>query len=186
MRRLQAREEERVTVKSVDLTADRLRSELNYDPESGVFTWRSSTSHRVMGARAGTVEKEGYLVISVFRRQYRAHRLAWLYVRGQWPLHQIDHINGTRADNRISNLRDVPQTLNQQNKRCAGSNNRSSCLLGVSWHRRHAKWVAAISVAGKRRNLGYFETAEAASAAYLSAKREMHPGMVDLLGVRNA
>jgi hypothetical protein len=114
-----------------DLTAERLRELLHYDPETGVFTWlprqremfREARHHaiwntRYSGKRAGHAGAAlGYETISVIDRAYFSHRLAWLYVHGAWPLCEIDHINGVRTDNRIVNLRDVARGVNQQNIR---------------------------------------------------------------------
>ena len=88
------------------ITADELRSILHYNPLTGVFTRiRSAHPHRV-GVVVGSVS-HGYILIGLLGKRYRAHRLAWLYVYGTWPKHDIDHINRNRSDNRICNLRDV-------------------------------------------------------------------------------
>ena len=107
-------------------------------------------------------------------REYSAHRLAWLYVHGAWPTGQIDHINGDRGDNRISNLRDVTPALNTQNQRRAARSNKSSGLLGVTANR--GRWLAQISIGGKSRNLGRYATPEEAHAVYVAAKRVLHAG----------
>lgn len=103
-----------------------------------------------------------------------AHRLAWLYVYGEWPQHGLDHINGVRLDNRISNLRDVPQTINLENQRKAKGLTKSG-FLGVE-RTRGGKWAARIVANGKRYGLGVFATPEAAHSAYVTAKRKLHEG----------
>lgn len=159
------------------LTAERLRELLSYDSETGVFLRVARTSNRIKaGDKAGTRRPDGYLKVSVDGHQFLAHRLAWFYVHGFWPQHQIDHINGDRSDNRIANLRDVPPTLNQQNQRRAHSRNASSGLLGASWDRRKAKWVAQMSCGKASKHIGYFNTKDEAAAAYLTAKRRLHEG----------
>ncbi|WP_230878255.1 HNH endonuclease signature motif containing protein [Burkholderia sp. 9779_493] len=105
-----------------------------------------------------------------------AHRLAWFYVYGEWPSGDIDHIDGVRTNNAINNLRDVPRGVNMQNQRRARSNNRTSGLLGVTWHARRYRWCAQIQVDGKRKGIGYFDDAETAHQAYLDAKRKLHAG----------
>jgi hypothetical protein len=106
---------------------------------------------------------------------YKAHRLVWLYVNGAWPTHSIDHINGIRDDNRIENLRDVPQKVNGENRRQAQRNNQSG-YLGVSWNRSRGKWAASIRTDRRLKHLGWFDSPEEASEMYLSAKRRMHVG----------
>lgn len=157
-----------------DLTAARLRDLLNYDAETGVFTRRVRTSNRVkVGDRVGTYSaSDGYLRAHIGNRLYLMHRLAWLYVNGGWPAKNLDHANGDRQDNRIANLREAMHRENGQNV-VAHRDNKSG-LLGVTWHRQANGWNARICVDGKQRSLGIFQTAEAAHAAYLKAKAELH------------
>lgn len=155
------------------LTAERLREALHYDHETGVFTWRSRTSNRVkIGDIAGAIDLNGYRLIGVDGRLYKAHRLAWLYVYGRWPVKQIDHINGVCDDNRIENLREATDAENMQNQGIR-ANNRSG-FPGVSWASQRGKWQATIQVNGKTRALGRFAAAEDVYAAYLKAKAEHH------------
>lgn len=150
-----------------ELTQARLKELLHYDPETGVFTWHN-------GKTAGGLSGHGYLKIQVRGRQYYLHRLAFLWVTGVWPAQEVDHINGVRDDNRWVNLREVGQLENQHNRAFAQRNN--SCgFLGVSWNKKYLAWQSKIMVAGKRVWLGYHPTAEAAHAAYLKAKDELHP-----------
>jgi hypothetical protein len=150
-----------------------LRKLLRYDPQSGEFTWRDRRANRVkIGARAGSIDFKGYRTIKVQGRNYKAHRLAWLHMTGEWP-HEIDHRNGEKADNRWSNLRLSNQSLNRQNMRRAYKNNQSG-YLGV--HVKGNKFQAKIKVNGVERSLGYFASATACHNAYLKAKRELHPG----------
>ena len=150
------------------ITADELRSILHYDPLTGVFTRiRSAHPHRV-GVVVGSVS-HGYLLIGVLKRRYRAHRLAWLYVYGTWPKHDIDHINRNRSDNRIANLRDV---TNQQNLCNAGDfSTNTSGRKGVYWDKRDSRWRACIVNKGRYLSLGYFDTQAKAVAARVAAER---------------
>ena len=120
------------------------------------------------------MNSNGYAVIKVDSVTYKAHRLAWLCVHGEWPAGQIDHINGSRTDNRIANLRDVPHLINAQNRRRANRNN-STGLLGVS-HGKAGGYVATICVGSKTEYLGVFSSAEEAHQMYLLAKRQKHLG----------
>lgn len=150
---------------------------LSYSAETGVFTW---SSNRRGGARvgdiAGTVKRGGYVQINVLGRLCYAHRLAWLFATGAWPTGYIDHIDGNPSNNRIDNLRDVSAEENQQNQRRAHASNKSSGMLGVSMCKQTGRWSAKISVANKTKNLGRFDTADAAHQAYISAKRALHTG----------
>ncbi len=147
---------------------------LHYDAETGVFTWRVRSANCIkVGDVAGSKNGKGYIGIKLLGRQYQAHRLAWLYTHGAWPAGQIDHIDGCRINNAIANLRDVSQSVNQQNIRSARSNNTHG-FLGVT--RNGKRWRAQICVDGKQRRLDGFSTPELASAAYLEAKRRLHAG----------
>jgi hypothetical protein len=158
------------------LTQEKLKSLLRYDPETGVFTRLQKAAHNAGG---GTVNRlSGYRTLSVEGKLYYAHRLAFLYMTGAWPEHQADHINGDREDNRWSNLRDATPLVNQQNLVSAQSNNCTG-FLGVSYapkRRGEKKYVAQLFANGKRRHCTYHETPEAAHAAYLVAKRQLHEG----------
>lgn len=153
-----------------DLTAERLRELLRYDPGTGIFRWRVSTNRRiVVGQIAGTIS-HGRVQIKVAGNLQRAHRLAWLYVHGEWPADLIDHKNGDATDNRIANLRQADKSINAQNQRRANSRNKTG-LLGVS----PARW-GGFRARIDHDYLGVFPTAEEAHQAYLKAKRERHPG----------
>lgn len=158
-----------------NLSADRLRELLHYDSETGVFRWKLKTSNRIkIGEPAGgKLSNFGYFRIGIDGVVYQAHRLAWLYVHGRWPDGQLDHINGCGSDNRIANLRDVPQTTNMQNLRAARKDSKCG-LLGVSTNGK--KWRSRILINGVAKHLGTFETQELAHEAYIEAKRRYHSG----------
>jgi hypothetical protein len=155
------------------ITAAELKSELLYNADNGTFTWLKHKSiHAKQGAIAGRPNHSGYILIIINGTSYRAHRLAWLYVHGVWPTNYLDHINGDRADNRIANLRECTIAENAQNSKKAHKDSRTG-LLGI--RKSKNKWQARICVAGKQFNLGLHETPEAAHAAYIAAKTDMHP-----------
>jgi hypothetical protein len=159
------------------LTHERLVEVLHYDRHTGSFTWSQDGRGRFKraGAAAGRINPTwGRRCIGIDGREYLAARLAWLYVHGRWPEHEIDHINGDRLDDRIENLRDVTRTVNQQNIRRARAGTRSG-VLGV-FQNTSGIISSAVQVAGRSHYLGSFETAEQAHAAYVSAKRELHEG----------
>lgn len=158
-----------------ELTAHRLRELLDYDPATGEFTRRVSLRRWKAGTVSGTRHREGYWQVRVDGRLYKAHRLAWLHVTGEWPQNEIDHRDGDNSNNRFANLRDVTSEVNKQNQR-RGHVGSTSPLLGVSWARREQKWLASITVRRKFRSLGYFDTEAQAHTVYLQAKRDMHVG----------
>jgi hypothetical protein len=115
------------------------------------------------------------LTVRIDRKLYQAHRVAWLYYYGAPPVADIDHVNGDRLDNRIVNLRDVPNIVNRQNLRRARVDNETG-VLGVTVDRRRGGFKARIQVRGRQLWLGHFSTVKAARRAYLSAKRALHAG----------
>lgn len=156
------------------ITQELVHKLLSYDPDTGHFRWkikrRGVSTSRILGTDNGF----GYLRITVCGVSYYAHRLAWLYVNGNMPANQIDHINGIRSDNRICNLRDATPGQNMQNMRSAQANSQSK-YLGVSWHKQARKWQAHISVNKKHIYLGLYEDINSAYASVLNAKRQYHP-----------
>jgi hypothetical protein len=156
------------------ITADQLREILSYDPETGRLTRLVTTGTRSRaGQEPGWSNACGYREMKIDGRCYLAHRIVWLYVHGEWPAADIDHINGDRMDNRLANLRDVSRSVNCQNKKKARSDN-STGFLGVS--RLGDEYVAQIFVNGRNIKIGQFETPEFSHQAYLAAKRQHHAG----------
>lgn len=154
---------------------DTVREHLDYNPADGSFHWVSHFWAGNVGRVAGTTNASGYVVVRVCGKLYYAHRLAWLLSTGGWPKQSIDHINGNRADNRISNLRDVSQQVNVENLRGPQRNNTTG-FIGVTFDKRKKRFVAQIKVNYKVKRLGKFKTAEEAHNAYLAAKRTLHRG----------
>lgn len=142
----------------------RLRALLSYDKDTGLFTWIAKPNRRIkIGTVAGTTRNNGYIVIAVNGNEYLAHRLAWRYAYGAFPTKDIDHINGKRDDNRLSNLRLATRSENMQNqKRVKG------------YYAVKNGWFAALQVNKVRHYLGYYATEQEARAAYLSAKQKLH------------
>lgn len=172
------------------LTQAELMAVLDYDKETGVFTWKArpvtenSREHarkfngRFAGKPAGSCHRTGdgrvYRAIKIEQKAYLAHRLAWLYVHGVWPNGEIDHIDNDASNNRIANLRDITSAENKQNRTAPARKSRSG-RLGVLYIRATGKWQAKITINGEVKYLGTFADREEAYAAYLTAKRELHP-----------
>jgi hypothetical protein len=121
---------------------------------------------------AGGVISRGYRGVGIDGQRYLEHRLVWFYVHGVWPADQIDHINGDRSDNRISNLREASQSQNNGNCRKRGNN--VSGYTGVFWNTRHAKWQAQIAMNGRNNYIGLFSDIEEAVAARKAAAKRIH------------
>ena len=155
-----------------DITAEQLREILDYSVETGIFIWKIRPSKAVKaGDVAGNIDKRGYSTLGIRGEIYRTHRLAWLYVTGSWPTGMIDHINGVKADNRFSNLRDVGAVGNSENVRKPNKRNKSG-FMGVFAYQ--GKWRASITVKRKTKWLGDYATPEEAHQVYLEAKRKYH------------
>lgn len=166
---------------------------LDNEPETGTLIWkpRTGTSNRLgtwntryAGKVAGSIQGGGYLSVGLFGRLWKAHRITWALVYGEWPEGEIDHINGNRADNRIENLRPANRKENCQNMAVRCTN--KSGFTGVHRHRSWRKWQARICYDYKKRNLGMFDSPEEAYQAYLAAKAKLHrydtSGRVSCLG----
>ena len=168
------------------ITQEYLKSILDYDPLTGVFTWkerqicdfncerlRNGWNTKYSFKSAGRIKNDGYIQIGINGKRHAAHRLAWFYIYGEWPKNDIDHINGFRNDNRLSNLREATRGENMQNQNETHKN--SNCkYLGVYFCNRSKRFVSLIGVNNKKKYIGKFSTPEAAHEAYLKAKRELH------------
>lgn len=153
-----------------DLTCERLREILSYDPDTGIFTWKVAVSKVKAGAVAGCNDGQGYLRIKIDGRNYKSHRLAWLYMTGEWPKEQVDHVNGSRGDNRFENLREAAHAENLWNSGKRVDN--TSGFKGVFFDTQARKWRALIGIKGKQKSLGRFTSPEAAHAAYVAAAKK--------------
>lgn len=144
-----------------------LKERLSYNPLTGVFLWIKSPHHNTpVGSIAGAISSSGHRQIKLNGRPYMAHRLAWLYMTGEWPVHQIDHINRNPDDNRFCNLREATMAQNMQNRAgWAKSGHR-----GVYWQAAAQKWQAFIRVNGRGKSLGYYREKSDAIDARIAAE----------------
>lgn len=155
-----------------NLTAEFLRQILIYDPETGLFIWRHRSdasakwNSRWAGKPAGSLNGNGYLVIKIQNRAYGAHRLAWLYAKGEWP-DFVDHADMIRSNNILSNLRSCDMSQNKANMRKRADN--TTGLKGVSFMKDRKKWRAQLGSVGGPAYLGEFDCPAAAHFAYIIA-----------------
>lgn len=152
------------------ITQERLKQLVYYDERTGNFTFKVNKGIRKVGMVAGSAVGGGYWRIRLDGREYKAHRLAWFYVHGKWPVQDLDHINLNKRDNRISNLRLATETENNANQSLTSRN--TSGFKGVTWHAKCQKWQASVKVKGRNRYLGLFDRAEDAHSAYVQAAQE--------------
>ena len=152
--------------------ADELKKFISYDQDTGLFLWLKTRSRTAKaGMNAGSQDNHGYINIMFQRKMHKAHRLAWLYIYGSYPDGQIDHINGDRLDNRISNLRVVSNKQNQEN--IGSRTNNTSGYRGVSLNKKSGKYEAHIRHNGKKHHLGFFFSIDEAARVAISARKDL-------------
>ncbi len=166
------------------LSFSEVSSVLRADFEAGKLYWLARShdrfrsealakrwNTRYAGKEAFTsLDGNGYLAGTINAVAYQAHRVVWLLATGEWPKDQIDHINGCRTDNRLTNLRSVTQAENARNKKTPATNR--SGVPGVCWDKASGKWLATIKLSGKQKHLGRFEQFDDAVASRKSAEAE--------------
>jgi len=138
---------------------------LNYDPETGLFRWKTKSGRQAVGSIAGSKHNLGYISISINKKRYYAHRLAFLCMTGKFPENVVDHINGIKDDNRWSNLLACTQSKNMENRKCHQVNSKTK-LIGSSRHQ-SGKFIAQITRNGVHKYIGIYDTAEQAHKAYM-------------------
>ena len=181
-----------------ELSYTEISALLKYEPETGKFYWLPRTpdmfpdetkfsggnvtrcktwNSRYAGKEAFTGKHcRGYLQAGIMGYSTLAHRVAWVFITGDWPLDQIDHINGNRADNRADNLRAVSNQENSRNMTLSKRNKTGVC--GVCWNQGQSKWMASIRFGGRNVNLGLYDDFSLAVKARKDAevKYGFHPG----------
>ena len=164
--------------KSKKLTQRYLRKRLNYNPDTGVFIWKSSSkmtkywNTRYANKTAGCLTPNGYIIICIDRNDYLAHRLAFLWVKNLWPKYQIDHIDGNPSNNKWSNLRQATSSQNQFN--CKLYENNKTGFKGVHLDTRSKTYHAQISAYGKRIRIGGFATPNEAHLTLVQIRKNLH------------
>lgn len=155
------------------ITQKELKSILNYNPDTGIFTWAIKPNRSIkIGDIAGSLEGRGYHRIMLNRKAYKTHRLAWLYVYGEFPLNEIDHIDQNKTNNKINNLRECSRGNNNCN--ILNRKNNKSGYKGVSWNKAKGKWISQIQSNKQKIFLGSFDCQKKAHIAYCEAANKYH------------
>lgn len=144
----------------------------NYNDTTGLLTYRNDTKNKSSGDIAGKKNSDGYLQVKIGKRNYKIHRLVWLYVHGVWPVDLIDHINGNRTDNRICNLREATNSQNLMNSKVQSRNKTGE--KGVTWRERDKRYVVACKVGGKQNYVGSFKSFDEAVRASREFRSKHH------------
>jgi hypothetical protein len=179
-------------------TADFVRQILDYNPETGVFRWKARTpemfrdtpkrskehacanwNSRYAGELAGGHAHNGYVSIAINNRKYYAHRLAWFYMKGEWPINSVDHADMGTSNNAFANLREATQSQNMRNIRHPRNN--TSGVKGVYWNSAAGRWCASFHIHRKHIHIGLFDSIEEATDA-LSKAMVKHFGAFARIG----
>lgn len=157
---------------AAQLEVDLIKEYLAYNPDNGHFTWSKSNNKKIkVGSRADINSNHGYKRIQVCGKRYLAHRLAFVFMLGRFPINLVDHINLETNDNRWVNLREANYLQNQFNRGIRRSN--TSGKRNVWWSPQHKKWRTGIYINGKRKHIGCFTTVEEASNAYETLAKQV-------------
>jgi len=152
------------------LTQEYLKSILDYDLDTGIFTWKVSKANRTKVGDVAGWSYNGYREIEINNKAYKAHRLAWLYVYGEMPKNLVDHIDGNRSNNKISNLREATYQENSENYKTPKTN--KSGVKNVSWYKSLNKWVVSISIRKTKKTVGYYDDLELAELVAIEARNK--------------
>lgn len=167
------------------MTQDKLKELLHYNPISGLFTWLKSPNRKIsIGSVAGTLSTCGYIKIKLCKRQYPAHRLAFIYMNGTVTKNFIDHIDRNPSNNAFENLRECTSSQNLFNTQKRVNN--TSGYKGVFWHKKDCRWVASATVKGVKKHLGNFLKIENAALAYKTFAEKHHGDFINTISMIKA
>lgn len=155
------------------LTQELLREILLYDPVTGVFSsYRTGKALGWIAFRGQGAKRRPYIRLTILGKDYYAHRVAMLYMNGSWPANEVDHQDTDGLNNRWDNLREATHAQNGHNQGLRVTN--KSGVKGVSWSAERGKWFASITINGREKGLGRFNTIEEAAAARRAAEANYH------------
>ena len=155
-----------------ELTEYLVKSLIDYNPDTGVFTWLKPATRVSAGDVVGSLDAWGYLVTKIRGNVVKLHRLAWFYMTGEWP-REIDHINRVKTDNRFSNLRAASEDVQKQNRDV--QRNSATGVKGVGYRKSSGKFVARVRSQNKNLFYAEFKTLEEAKAARALAELMHQP-----------
>lgn len=158
-------------MKRTALTQEQLKKILRYDKRTGLFYWASNYHTTKVGSVAGNFSSR-YVRIKFGGKGYPASCLAWMYVTGEWPPHEVDHKDTDKHNNRWRNLRSATRVQNAYNARPMRGK-KYGTLKGVTWAKGRRKWMAAIRVQGRSTTIGYFDSEKKAYQAYTRKAKEL-------------
>ncbi|RWO22811.1 HNH endonuclease [Mesorhizobium sp.] len=165
--------------KHITITAEYVRSRIDYDPETGILTWKARPvrnpidkmwNTRFAGTTIRHTQTSGYIQFKLDGKNYLGQHIAWVIAHGVWPAHLVDHENRIRDDNRLSNLRDATRSQNNSNTKPYSNN-----TLGFRGAWQNGKrWAVRISSQGKRIYCGTYDSKEDAARAYDVIAKQVH------------
>jgi hypothetical protein len=156
-----------------DLTAQQVRELFSYNRHTGELRWKVKLSIRApVGKIAGFKQPSGRIKVGIWGKEYMMHRIIWLWMTGKWPEYEIDHVDENQSNNRWNNLREATPSQNHRNR--GPQKNNKTGYKGVCFATRAQKFLARIKHQGVGYNLGLFNTAEEAYAAYCKAAKRLH------------
>lgn len=154
------------------ITVSELKELINYDPDTGEIRWKKGRPGASSGNLAGTLKPSGYVIVLIKRKLYRAHRIAWFYMTGEFPTKEIDHINGNKSDNRFCNLRLADKTQNNWNKKV-----RKDSKVGIKnvlYFPNFKKYYVRINANKQKHQFGPFDTIEEAAKVAEAQRAVLH------------
>jgi hypothetical protein len=154
------------------LNQELLKELVNYDPNTGVFAWKKIRPGVSSSKKFGSLKPSGYIVVLINKKLYRLHRLAWLYMTGEWPENEIDHINGNKADNRFCNIRKATKAENNWNKKVRKDS--TTGVKNVLYYPKYQSYYVRITANKIAHSFGPFKTKDQAALVAKEKRAEIH------------